>query len=394
MLQRKGRASLTEAWLSTIMNGTFLRRTSYPTSGYSLGTRGARSSRRVLAPRRRRNPLTLPLLGALAVIAFLGLHQLTTPAPRSIRIVAATARPGALQSRPSSPAHAAASVPATPAASASPSPTPIPSVLPTVNVPVISRTWLRAHPVTSPPVIKARAAIVVDLSAGQLLYEQSSTTRYADASLTKLVTAMVAADLAPMDTKITVPDAATRVEPNHMGLSAGEQLTLRELLAGMLLNSGNDAAEAIASGIVDRSHFIDFMNQKAATLHMRYTHFTNPSGLDDPNHYSTASDLAIASATLLADYPELRTIVGLKDIVIPATSQHKYFDPSNINRLLWNYRGAIGLKPGYTDSAGYCLAAAATRQGRTVLVVVLGSSQHFTDATTLLDYGFAHPVTH
>ena len=246
----------------------------------------------------------------------------------------------------------------------------------------------------TPPVIKARAVIVVDLTAGQLLYEQTATTRYADASLTKLMTAMVAADLAPMETKITVPEAATQVEPNHMGLSSGEQLTLRELLAGMLLNSGNDAAEAIASGIVDRGHFIDFMNQKAAALHLRGTHFVNPSGLDDPNHYSTASDLAIVSATLLADYPELRTIVGSKDIVIPATSQHKYFDPSNINRLLWNYPGAIGLKPGYTDSAGYCLAAAATRQGRTVLVVVLGSSQHFTDATTLLDYGFAHPVTH
>jgi D-alanyl-D-alanine carboxypeptidase len=248
--------------------------------------------------------------------------------------------------------------------------------------------------VVSAPVIKARAAIVVDVTAGQLLYEQSSTTRYADASLTKLVTAMVAADLAPMDMKITVPEAATRVEPNHMGLSAGEQLTLRELLDGMLLNSGNDAAEAIASGIVDRTHFVDFMNQKAAALHLRGTHFTNPSGLDEPNHYSTASDLAIVSATLLADYPELRNIVGSKDIAIPATSQHKYFDPSNINRLLWNYRGAIGLKPGYTDSAGYCVSAAATRQGRTILVVVLGSSQHFTDATTLLDYGFAHPVAH
>jgi len=336
--------------------------------------------------------LTLPLLGALAIIAFLGLHQLTTPAPRSIRIVAATARPAALRPRASSPAHPGASVPATPSATASPSPTPIPSALPTVNVPVISRTWLRAHPVVSPPAIKARAAIVVDLTAGQLLYEQSSATRYADASLTKLVTAMVAADLAPMDTKITVPESATQVEPNHMGLSAGEQLTLRELLAGMLLNSGNDAAEAIASGIVDRSHFVDFMNQKAAALHLRGSHFTNPSGLDDPNHYSTASDLAIVSATLLADYPELRSIVGSKDIVIPATSQHKYFDPSNINRLLWNYPGTIGLKPGYTDSAGYCLAAAATRQGRTILVVVLGSTQHFTDATTLLDYGFAHPT--
>ena len=329
----------------------------------------------------------------MLIIAFLGLHLLTTPPSRTLRIVAATARPAAIQLRSSGQAHPASAPSPVASPSASPSPTPIPSTLPTVAVPVISKTWLRSHPVASPPAIKARAAIVVDLSAGQLLYEQSSTSRYAEASLTKLVTAMVAVDLAPLDTKITVPEAATQVEPNHMGLSAGEQLTLRELLAGMLLNSGNDAAEAIASGIVDRAKFIDFMNQKATALHLRGTHFANPSGLDDPNHYSTAADLAVVSATLLADYPDLRTIVGSKDIVIPATSQHKYFDPSNINRLLWDYRGAIGLKPGYTDSAGYCLSAAATRQGRTILVIVLGSTQHFTDATTLLDYGFAHPAT-
>jgi D-alanyl-D-alanine carboxypeptidase (penicillin-binding protein 5/6) len=86
-------------------------------------------------------------------------------------------------------------------------------------------------------------------------------------------------------------------------------------------------------------------------------------------------------------------MAGSKQVSIPATPLHKAYNPSNIDRLLWTYPGAIGLKPGYTDAAGYCLAAAATRHGRTILVVVLGSSQHFTDGATLLDYGFAHPVT-
>ncbi|MDQ6885289.1 MAG: D-alanyl-D-alanine carboxypeptidase [Candidatus Dormibacteraeota bacterium] len=257
---------------------------------------------------------------------------------------------------------------------------------------MLSRTWLRAHPPVGIPSIKGRAAVVVDLTAGQVLYEQAATTRYPEASLTKLMTAMVAADLAPMETPITVSALATQVEPNHMGLSTGEQLSLRELLDGLLLNSGNDAAEAIALGIVDRSHFLDFMNQKAAALHLHGTHFTNPSGLDDPNHYSTATDVAVVAATLLADYPDLRQIVATKQAAIPATPLHNAFYPSNIDRLLWTYPGAIGLKPGYTDGAGYCIAAAATRQGRTILVVVLGSTQHFTDAAALLDYGFAHPV--
>jgi len=281
----------------------------------------------------------------------------------------------------------------TPRATPTPSPVPIPSQLPQVKVPVLSSSWLRTHPIAETPQIKGRAAIVVDLTAGQILYQQAATTRYPEASLTKLMTAMVAADLAPLDTVITVPVAATQIEPNRMGISAGEKLTLRELLDGLLLDSGNDAAEAIAMGLVDRPSFIRFMNVKAAALHLKASHFTNPSGLDEPDHYSTAYDLAVVSATLLTDYPDLRAIVGSKQISIYATPLHKAFNPINIDRLLWTYPGAIGLKPGYTGAAGYCLAAAATRNGRTIVVVVLGSTQHFTDAATLLDFGFRHPVT-
>ena len=366
----------------------FLRRTSYPTSGYSLGTRGRRSSRRLIVPPRRRTPVIRLLI--VALILFLGSRVFSMlQTPREIHPVAATARTA-------TPRPAVASKPsARPVATATPSPSrpAIPSQLPQVKVPVLSASWLRTHPIAEIPSIKGRAAIVVDLTAGQILYQQAQTTRFPEASLTKMMTAMVATDLAPLDTVITVPEAATQVEPNHMGISTGEKLTLRELLGGMLLDSGNDAAEAIAMGIVDRATFIGFMNQKAAALHLRASHFTNPSGLDDADHYSSAYDLAVMGATLLADYPDLRTIVGSKQVSIYATPQHKAFNPTNIDRLLWTYPGAIGIKPGYTGSAGYCLAAAATRNGRTILVVVLGSTQHFTDAATLLDFGFRHPVT-
>ena len=330
----------------------------------------------------------------VAAIVLLGSRAFGLLQAHTIRPVAATTRTASPR-----PAVAARSAPSarpapTPTPSPSPSHPPIPSQLPQVKVPVLSASWLRTHPIAEIPQIKGRAAIVVDLTAGQILYQQAQATRYPVASLTKMMTAMVAADLAPMDTVITVPDAATQVEPNHMGISTGEKLTLRELLDGMLLDSGNDAAEAIAMGIVDRGHFIDFMNQKAAALHLRTTHFTNPSGLDDADHYSSAYDLAVVGATLLTDYPDLRAIVGSKQVSIYATAQHKAFNPINIDRLLSTYPGAIGIKPGYTGAAGYCLAAAATRNGRTILVVVLGSTQHFTDAATLLDFGFRHPVTH
>src|SRR4029077_11949127 len=189
------------------------------------------------------------------------------------------------------------------------------------------------------PSIKGRAAIVVDLTAGQILFQQDQGSPYAEASLTTRMTAMVAVDLTPLDTVITVPEAATQVEPNHMGISTGEKLSVRRLIDGMMLDSGNDAAEAIAMGITDRATFISFMNQKAVALHLRTTHFTNPSGLDDADHYSSAYDLAVMGATLLADYPDLRAIVGSKQISISSTSQHKAFNPTNIDRLLSTYPG-------------------------------------------------------
>jgi len=329
----------------------------------------------------------------VAIILLLGSRAFSMlQSHRDMRVVAATKHTATPK-----PPVAARPVPTTrPAPTPTPSPSrpPVPAQLPAVKVPVLSATWLRTHPIAENPSIKARAAIVVDLTAGQILYQQDQGTRYAEASLTKMMTAMVAADLTPLDTVITVPDAATQVEPNHMGISTGERLTVRELLEGMLLDSGNDAAEALAMGIVDRAKFIDFMNQKAAALHLRSTHFTNPSGLDDADHYSSANDLAVVGATLLADYPDLRAIVGSKQVSIYSTPQHKAFNPKNIDRLLSTYPGAIGIKPGYTGASGYCLAAAATRNGRTILVVVLGSTQHFTDAATLLDFGFKHPVTH
>jgi D-alanyl-D-alanine carboxypeptidase len=376
-----------------------LRRSSYPTSGYSLGTRGRRSSRRVLAPsrkkNRKKNPYIRPII--LVIALFLGsrVYGMLT-AHHEMQPVAATARTPTPRAttRPQLKAAPTARPTVLPSATPTPSPTiTAPAQLPQVNVPVFSTSWMRRHPIAQPPAINAHAAIVIDLGSGEILYEKDATSRYPEASLTKMMTAMVAVDLAPLDTVITVPQAATQVEPNHMGIQTGEQLTLQQLLEGMLLDSGNDAAEAIAMGMVDRGTFIALMNQKVAQLHLRETHFANPTGLDDANHYSSAYDLAVISATLLQDYPALRTIVGTRSLVIEATPQHGYFNPINIDRLLWSYPGAIGIKPGYTGAANYCLAAAASRSGRTILAVVLDSTQHFTDATTLLNFGFAQSVS-
>src|ERR1700730_7206019 len=209
----------------------FLRRTSYPTSGYSLGTRGRRPSRRLVVPPRRRTPVIR--LAIVALVLLLGSRALgLLQAHHDLHPVAATTHTAAphpaLAARPAPSAHPAP--PATPSPSPSPSRPAVPTQLPQVKVPVLSASWLRTHPIAEIPSIKGRAAIVVDLTAGQILYQQDQVTRYADASLTKMMTAMVAADLLPLDTVITVPEAATQVEPNHMGISTGEKLTLRELV--------------------------------------------------------------------------------------------------------------------------------------------------------------------
>jgi serine-type D-Ala-D-Ala carboxypeptidase (penicillin-binding protein 5/6) len=175
-----------------------------------------------------------------------------------------------------------------------------------------------------------------------------------------------------------------------MGLSPGERVTVRELLDGLFLDSGNDAAEALASGIVPHDRFVRQMNQKAKSIGLSASHFVNPSGLDAPGHGMSAHDLAHAAAYLDQYYPALAAIANTKDVAIPATAQHKAFYPHNLNPMLWSYPGATGLKTGLTDAAGGCVIATATRGNRHLIAVVLNATHHSADdATLLLNYGFS-----
>jgi serine-type D-Ala-D-Ala carboxypeptidase (penicillin-binding protein 5/6) len=191
--------------------------------------------------------------------------------------------------------------------------------------------------------------------------------------------------------------AVQRIEPAStvMGLTAGEVLTERELMYGLFLRSGNDAAETLAGGIVDRDRFMVLMNQKAVDLGMKSSHFTTPVGLDDPGMRSTAYDLAVAGATIVKSYPDLLTISGTPQVSIPQTASHKAFAMENYNKLLlpgpFNYPGATGMKTAFTDDAGPCMVATASRGGRRLVAVVLHSNDFFGDATKVLNYGFALP---
>jgi len=256
-----------------------------------------------------------------------------------------------------------------------------------------SNLWLAFNPQPSLPV-HGQAAYLVDLDTREVLWMRDPETARAPASLTKLVTAMVAVDDAgSLDRTVVVAKEATQVIPSVMGLSPGERVTVRDLMAGLFLDSGNDAAEALARGIVPRDRFIRQMNQKATSIGLTASHFFNPSGLDAPGHGMSAHDLAHAAAYLDQYYPELAVIAATKQIAIPATAQHKAFTPHNLNPMLWSYPGATGLKTGLTDDAGGCIVATATRDGRHLVAVVLNATRHSAeDAATLLNYGFSvHP---
>jgi len=241
------------------------------------------------------------------------------------------------------------------------------------------------------PIIKARSAVLVDLDSGKTLYQVDPHGRHAPASLTKVVTALVALDHLRLDQTVTVPLSINQLpwDSTRMGLRPGERLTVRELLDGLFLNSGNDAAITLSDAAMPRATFVGLMNAKAATLGMADTHFANPIGLDDPAHYTSSADLARASAELIRRFPDVAAIAATPSLTLPATATHHAYALYNLNELVRKYPGATGLKTGWTGHAGGCLIATATRDGRHLMVVLLASPRIFDEAAALLDYGFA-----
>jgi D-alanyl-D-alanine carboxypeptidase len=236
------------------------------------------------------------------------------------------------------------------------------------------------------PAPGARAAIVIDAATGAVLYERDSHVPLHPASLTKMVTALTAIERAPLDRIVRVSHPID-VTPVLIGLEPGDELPLEQALYGLLLNSGNDAALAIAESVGDGSveRFVGWMNELAGKLGLKDTHFVNPHGLDAEGHLSSAYDLAIIGRALMQQ-PVLARIV--------AQDRHDYDGQvhwafKTRNPLLGVYDGVDGIKTGFDDLAGLCLVATATRDGRRAIAVVMHSNQYGADAASLLDYAFA-----
>ncbi len=234
----------------------------------------------------------------------------------------------------------------------------------------------------TPPPISAEAAILMDAESGRILYERDAHSKRLIASTTKLMTALVAVGSTPDLDRVMEMKPEYQAEGSSMYLKVGEKLTLKELLYGLLLASGNDAALAIAGGCAgDVETFVGWMNEWAADLGMENSHFANPNGLDHPEHYSTAYDMALLAQAVLKE-ETLKEMVATRSITAAGRSL------TNHNKLLWQYEGCRGMKTGYTDVAGRTLVSCATRGNQTLICVTLKDRDDWKDHAALFNYGF------
>jgi D-alanyl-D-alanine carboxypeptidase (penicillin-binding protein 5/6) len=239
------------------------------------------------------------------------------------------------------------------------------------------------------PVVNAWSVAVIDEGSGEVLYSRDPHRRLAPASLTKIFTALVALSHGDLQSNITVQfDSTELVDSTLMGIKPGETYTLEDLLYGLMLPSGNDAALAIANAIGGSEvGFATMMNTQADDLGLVDSHFVNPHGLDAAGHYSSAYDLAMAARYGMTHEPEFPVLAKAKSWDVHGTRTYSVL---NLNRFLVDYSGADGVKIGYTDNAGRGIVASATRNGHRVYIALLHAGDIVSDSTPLFNWVFAN----
>ena len=236
--------------------------------------------------------------------------------------------------------------------------------------------------------VNAEAAVVMDADSGRLLYAQNPDKRLANASTTKIMTALLTLEQPDRDRYFTVDSDAIQVEGTTMGLQPGDSVTLHQLAAGMLLPSGNDAANAAAVEIAGSEEaFVRLMNQRAAELGLENTQYRNPSGLDAEGHYSSARDLAALAAHALEN-EDFEDIVSKQEIRMAFGNPPYNRSLYTTNKLLERYPYAIGIKTGYTDDAGLCLVTAAEKDGTRLIIVTLNGKDDVNTHMRLYEHFF------
>ena len=247
------------------------------------------------------------------------------------------------------------------------------------------------RPVPAPPIIGSKSYLMIDSRTGSELASLSPDERLAPASLTKLMTAYVVfqalkREQIRLDDTVTVSEKAWRTGGSRMFIEVGKQVSVQDLLLGMIVQSGNDASVALAEYIAGTEGvFAELMNQYAASLGMASSHFVNATGLPDDNHYSSARDLATLARAIISEFPEYYKWYSVREFTWNEITQ------GNRNRLLWRDASVDGMKTGRTDDAGWCLVSSAERDGMRIIAVVLGTASdnaRIDGSQALINYGF------
>lgn len=225
---------------------------------------------------------------------------------------------------------------------------------------------------------------------GAVVWERQPHHRLPPASLTKLMTALLAVEQGKLDATTSIGHAAAHESGTRIGIRTSEKFRVRDLLAATLIDSANDACHALADSVAgSQAAFVQRMNQRARQLGMRNTHFVNACGHDAPNHYSSTHDLALLAHEVLK-HPEIVELTSQRGMRIATLDGSRSFGFSSKNALIGRYRGALGLKTGYTPNAGKCLVAYAERDNHKVLLVLLHGHDRWWDAADILDLAFDH----
>ncbi|MCH7821506.1 MAG: D-alanyl-D-alanine carboxypeptidase [Proteobacteria bacterium] len=253
------------------------------------------------------------------------------------------------------------------------------------------------RPAPAPPVIGATSFYVIDSKTGHELATLEPDKRVAPASLTKLMTAYVVFNALQareirLEDEVTISEKAWRTPGSRMFIEVGKQVSVQNLLLGMIVQSGNDASVALAEYVAgSESVFADIMNQYAQTLGLHSSHFVNATGLTDDEQYSTARDLSMLARAIIEEFPDYYRWYSIKEFTFNDIKQ------PNRNNLLWRDASVDGMKTGHTDAAGYCLIASAERDGMRIISVVLGTASsraRIDGSQALINYGFRFFETH
>ena len=237
--------------------------------------------------------------------------------------------------------------------------------------------------------VSAQSAVLMCANNGKVLFNKNGTKQLSMASTTKIMTSLIALEAAVPETEITVTHEMVAVEGTSMGLVEGDSVSLRELVYGMLLQSGNDAANTVAYVVGGSPEgFAEIMNKRAAEIGMVNTNFVTASGLDHENHYSTAYDMALLACESIKN-PEFADICSKKSARLTYGNPPYARTLTNHNRLLWKYEDTVGIKTGFTKKSGRCLVSAAERNGILLVAVTLNAPNDWSDHISMFEYGFS-----